>query len=139
MLLHINLFPSFPIPNFPSSFPAAIAVALTSAEPQRQQRTRVGRQQGADRGYGAPDAAAPPPPVQATYGNSPPQQDSSSLSQAQDHDHSGLDWLLNSVPGQPGTDYPIYGQEALGNFAFECNGQIEGGWLVGCWVKRGTG
>jgi len=39
----------------------------------------------------------------------------------------GLDWLLESVPGTPGTDYPIYSQDQLGGFPFECNGQVEGG------------
>ena len=25
-------------------------------------------------------------------------------------DHSGLDWLLEAVPGVPGEDYPIYAE-----------------------------
>jgi hypothetical protein len=47
-----------------------------------------------------------------------------------DHDHQGLDWLLESVPGTPGTDYPIYSQDALGGFTFDCNGQVEGGYYA---------
>lgn len=94
---------------FHISFPA---LALTLASGQRRQQPA--------RGYGAPQAAPAPAP-QPTY-----QTDSSQLSQAR-HDHQGLDWLLESVPGQPGTDYPIYSQEQLGGFQFDCGNLIEGG------------
>ncbi|QQP36485.1 Putative LOC100114681, partial [Caligus rogercresseyi] len=38
------------------------------------------------------------------------------------HDHQGLDWLLNSVPGTPGTDYPILAEVPETGFA--CDGQV---------------
>ena len=80
-------------------------------------------QRRASNSYGAPQAA----PAQASYGQPAPQGGGQSLSQGQSHDHQGLDWLLESVPGQPGTDYPIYGQDQLEQFQFDCGSQIEGG------------
>lgn len=80
---------------------------------RRQQGRRQGRQE-ADTGYGAP---------QAEYGQ--PQADASSLSESHSGDHQGLDWLLESVPGTPGEDYPILA--AVPETAFTCDGQVEGG------------
>ena len=86
--------------------------------------TLAAAQRRASNSYGAPQAA----PAQATYGNPAPQGSGSSLSQSQSsHDHQGLDWLLESVPGQPGTDYPIYSD--ANQFDFDCSGQVEGGKL----------
>ena len=96
-----------------------------------QQRRRNGRQQQPALAYGAPQQAAAAAP-QASYGQPEVAQDSASQGQ---HDHQGLDWLLESVPGTPGTDYPIYGQEALSSFQFDCNSQVEGGeYLLTCVV-----
>ncbi|TRY70395.1 hypothetical protein TCAL_16451 [Tigriopus californicus] len=101
---------------------AVLALALTVVSGQR------GR---ASNGYGAPPAAAPQPQYnqqplaqepQAQYGQ---QAQASSLSESQHGgDHQGLDWLLESVPGQPGTDYPIYADAS--QFDFDCNGQTQG-------------
>jgi hypothetical protein len=38
---------------------------------------------------------------------------------------AGLDWLLESVPGQPGTDYPILAE--VPETAFACDGLVDGG------------
>ena len=40
-------------------------------------------------------------------------------------EHEGLDWLIESVPGVPGEDYPIYAE--VPNTGFTCDGQVEGG------------
>ena len=53
-----------------------------------------------------------------------PQAAAATLSEAQE-DHQGTDWLLKSVPGTPGTDYPILAE--VPETKFECNGQVEGG------------
>ncbi len=82
---------------------------------------QFGRQ--ADRGYGAPPVTSAPQPQ---YSRIDTTQDQLSNGQ-HSGDHQGLDWLLESVPGQPGTDYPIYSQEDIGQFTFDCNGQVEGG------------
>jgi hypothetical protein len=76
------------------------------------QQGRQGRQ-GAAANYGAPE--------QPQYGL---QADASSLSEAQE-DHQGTDWLLKSVPGTPGADYPILAE--VPETKFDCNGQVEGG------------
>merc|ERR1712110_360179 len=83
---------------------------------------RGGQRQGSqeediDAGYGAP---------QAEYGV---QADASSLSESHEGDHQGLDWLLNSVPGTPGEDYPILAE--VPETAFSCDGQVEGGKIRG--------
>ena len=80
---------------------------------QQGQQGRQGRQEP-DAGYGAP---------QAEYGQ--PQADASSLSESQHGDHEGLDWLLESVPGTPGEDYPILAE--VPETGFTCDGQVEGG------------
>ena len=38
---------------------------------------------------------------------------------------STLDWLLESVPGTPGEDYPILAE--VPETGFTCDGQVEGG------------
>ena len=109
---------SFSIPNpdsfhfFLPSFSHLSALAVVAVSGQ-QNRPRQGRQQGAPAAYGAPE--------QPQYGL---QADASSLSEAQE-DHQGTDWLLKSVPGTPGTDYPILAE--VPETKFECNGQVEGG------------
>jgi len=40
-------------------------------------------------------------------------------------EHEGLDWLIESVPGVPGEDYPIYAE--VPDTGFTCDGQVEGG------------
>merc|ERR1739848_694349 len=102
----------------------AIAVVAGSVSGQRRGNgrrggaRRQGRQdEGADAGYGAP---------QATYGE--PVADESSLSESQHGDHEGLDWLLESVPGTPGEDYPILAE--VPETAFSCEGQVEGGYYA---------
>jgi len=83
---------------------------------QQGQQGRQGRQEP-DAGYGAP---------QAEYGQ--PQADASSLSESQHGDHEGLDWLLESVPGTPGEDYPILAE--VPETGFTCDGQVEGGYYA---------
>lgn len=87
---------------------------MVAVQGQRGQRRRGGRQE-AQADYGAPP--------QAQYGQ--PQADASSLSESHSGDHEGLDWLLNSVPGTPGEDYPILAE--VPETAFSCDGQVEGG------------
>ena len=36
-----------------------------------------------------------------------------------------LQWLRDSIPGEPGTDYPIY--NAVESTAFSCEGRVFGG------------
>ena len=40
-------------------------------------------------------------------------------------DQQGFDWLLKSVPGTPGTDYPIFAE--VPETKFDCNGLVDGG------------
>ena len=79
---------------------------------------RRGRTGGAGGDYGAP-----PPAGQAQYGGNGGGQ--SSPAAGGGDDHQGLDWLLKSVPGQPGTDYPIFAE--VPETGFGCEGQVEGG------------
>ena len=97
------------LPNF--TFAAALVVSVSG-----QQRFRQGRT-GAGNGYGAP-------PAQAQY-DAAPATDSQSAAEPHGGDHQGLDWLLKSVPGQPGTDYPIFAEAP--ETSFICDGQVEGG------------
>lgn len=83
----------------------------------RQGRTGGG---GAGNGYGAP-------PSQAQYEGAPATQTQSQAQPQGGDDHQGLDWLLKSVPGQPGTDYPIFAEAP--ETSFLCDGQVEGGKL----------
>lgn len=39
-----------------------------------------------------------------------------------------LQWLRNSIPGEPGTDYPIY--SSVGDTSFSCDGLIFGGYYA---------
>jgi hypothetical protein len=39
--------------------------------------------------------------------------------------HEGLDWLVDSVPGVPGEDYPVY--SAVPDTGFSCEGRVQGG------------
>ena len=98
------------------SFPSDTAFAVVAVHGQRRFRNQQGRQgrQEPDAGYGAP---------QAEYGQ--PQADASSLSESHSGDHEGLDWLLESVPGTPGEDYPILAE--VPETGFTCDGQVEGG------------
>ena len=94
---------------------AVLVVSVSGQQRFRQGRTGGG---GAGNGYGAP-------PSQPQYDSAPATQVDS---QAQPHggdDHEGLDWLLKSVPGQPGTDYPIFAEAP--ETSFVCDGQVEGG------------
>ena len=104
---HLQTHP-FPFLLFPIC--SALAVVAVSGQ---QNRPRQGRQQGAPDNYGAPP--------QPQYGL---QAQASSQSEAQE-DHQGTDWLLKSVPGTPGTDYPILAE--VPETKFDCNGQVEGG------------
>ena len=38
-------------------------------------------------------------------------------------DHQGLDWLRDSVPGEPGVDYPLYGLP-VPESSFSCDGRV---------------
>ena len=40
-----------------------------------------------------------------------------------DGDHQGLDWLRDSVPGEPGVDYPIYSLP-VPDSSFSCDGRV---------------
>ena len=44
-----------------------------------------------------------------------------------DHDGSSdpLDWLRDSIPGEPGVDYPVFSE--VTETEFSCNGRIFGG------------
>jgi len=94
---------------------AACAVAVFGQRQFRQGRT------GAGNGYGAP-------PSQAEYQGSPSSSSQSQAAPSGGDDHQGLDWLLKSVPGQPGTDYPIFAEAP--ETSFLCDGQVEGGYYA---------
>merc|ERR1719361_920458 len=102
----------------------ALAVVAGSVSGQRRGGRRQGRRQGRTGG----DAAAP----QASYGASEPQPEyaaaDDSLAEGHSGDHQGLDWLLESVPGTPGEDYPILAE--VPETAFGCEGQVEGGYYA---------
>ena len=93
---------------------AACAVAVFGQRQFRQGRT------GAGNGYGAPPSGG-----QATYEGAPSSSSQSQSAPSGGDDHQGLDWLLKSVPGQPGTDYPIFAEAP--ETSFLCDGQVEGG------------
>ncbi len=55
---------------------------------------------------------------------------SSAIASAQcNHDGSDdpLDWLRESVPGEPGVDYPVFAQ--VEETGFDCAGRVHGGQL----------
>merc|ERR1711936_948996 len=87
-----------------------LALAIVAVQGQRQGR-RNGRRGGQRQGRQEEDGV---------------QADASSLSESHEGDHQGLDWLLNSVPGTPGEDYPILAE--VPETAFSCDGQVEGGY-----------
>merc|ERR1712018_1024960 len=47
-----------------------------------------------------------------------------------DHDGSSdpLDWLRDSIPGEPGADYPVFSE--VTETSFSCNGRIFGGYYA---------
>merc|ERR1711962_201840 len=50
------------------------------------------------------------------------------VSAAEDEGDNPLDWLRSSIPGEPGTDYPIMGSTQ--ETSFSCNGLIFGGYYA---------
>jgi len=95
-------------------FFAVLALSAVAVSGQRR-----GRQQSAAAGgYGAP-------PPQPQYGL---EAQASEPAESHGGDHQGLDWLLKSVPGQPGTDYPIFAE--VPETSFVCDGQVEGGYYA---------
>jgi len=100
--------------------PFCSALALATAVLAVVVAQRRGRTGGAGGDYGAP----PPANGQAQYGGNGGGQSSP----AGGDDHQGLDWLLKSVPGQPGTDYPIFAE--VPETGFGCEGQVEGGYYA---------
>ena len=50
-------------------------------------------------------------------------------------DHSGLDWLIEAVPGVPGEDYPIYAEVRAGQFGMNSCGVLYPGTGTN-WSKR---
>ena len=38
-------------------------------------------------------------------------------------DHQGLQWLIDTIPGDPGVDYPIYSLPAP-DTSFSCDGRV---------------
>jgi len=97
----------------------AIAVVAGSVSGQRRQ----GGRRGGARRQGRQEA-------QADYGAPLEEYAAASEQQAEAHegDHQGLDWLLESVPGTPGDDYPILAE--VPETAFSCDGQVEGGYYA---------
>ncbi|XP_037791301.1 LOW QUALITY PROTEIN: titin-like [Penaeus monodon] len=78
----------------------------------------------------APSLGEPLRAVEATLQEQVVLPDSSNLVDDEDHhhhahhDHVGLDWLRDSVPGEPGVDYPIFGQ--VPKTSFRCRGRQQG-------------
>ncbi|XP_063590054.1 titin-like [Penaeus indicus] len=78
----------------------------------------------------APSLGEPLRAVEATLQEQVVLPDSSNLVNDEDHhhhahhDHVGLDWLRDSVPGEPGVDYPIFGQ--VPKTSFRCRGRQPG-------------
>ena len=97
-----------------------MAVGTVSGQ-RRGNRRGNGRQQGQQGRQGRQEEA------QAGYGEPLEEYAAASEQQAEAHegDHQGLDWLLESVPGTPGDDYPILA--VVPKTAFSCDGQVEGG------------
>jgi|ERR1711936_844833 len=101
----------------------AIAVVAGTVSGQRRGGRRNGRRQGRTGGDNLPAYSEEAP---ATYGE--PQVADESLAEGHGGDHQGLDWLLESVPGTPGEDYPILAE--VPETAFGCEGQVEGGYYA---------
>lgn len=47
-----------------------------------------------------------------------------------------LQWLRDSIPGEPGVDYPIFSE--VGETNFDCEGKVFGGKQENC-VQTGVG
>merc|ERR1711936_773858 len=101
----------------------AIAVVAGTVSGQRRGGRRNGRRQGRTGGDNLPAYSEEAP---ATYGE--PQVADESLAEGHGGDHQGLDWLLESVPGTPGEDYPILAE--VPETGFTCDGQVEGGYYA---------
>ncbi|CAG0881698.1 unnamed protein product [Darwinula stevensoni] len=80
-----------------------------------------------------------PQPVQPAFQPQPvqprprPQPQPQQPQQSHDHDHdhhAGLDWLRDSVPGEPGVDYPIFSYQNKPETGFSCNGRVTGGYYA---------
>jgi len=107
----------------------AIAVVAGSVSGQRRgNRRQQGGRQGGRQGRtgGDDDQAQYSEEPQAGYGE--PDVAADTLSESHSGDHQGLDWLLESVPGTPGDDYPILA--VVPETAFACDGQVEGGYYA---------
>lgn len=128
----------------------ALLASESNAQRRRLQQNRNGRLRGGrqlDTGYGAPAESRQEPEtlygapseevldVRAeeelptyeeepldTYNNDLDAEASALDSKSAD---SGLDMLMNSIPGIPGEDYPIYAEAP--ETEFSCEGQVNGG------------
>lgn len=105
----------------------ALAVVIGTVSGQRRGNRRQGGRQGRRQGRtGGDDLAQYSEEPQAGYGE--PDVAADTLSESHSGDHQGLDWLLESVPGTPGEDYPILAE--VPETAFSCDGQVEGGYYA---------
>ena len=128
----------------------ALLFASESNAQRRRQQNRNGRLRGGrqlDTGYGAPESREEPETLYGapseevldvraeeelpsyaeeapldTYNNDLDAEASALDSKSAD---SGLDMLMNSIPGIPGEDYPIYSEAP--ETEFSCEGQVNGG------------
>ena len=127
---------------------AVVAVLFASeSSAQRRRAGRIGRLRGGrqlDTGYGAPEEETP----ETLYGapseevvdvraeELPSYAEEEPLETYNDLDadasalegksaDSGLDMLMNAIPGIPGEDYPIYAEAP--ETEFSCEGQVNGG------------
>merc|ERR1712021_319894 len=103
----------------------ALVAGTVSGQQRRGNRRGNGRRQGQRQGR-QEDLATYAEEPQAGYGE--PDVAADTLSESHEGDHQGLDWLLESVPGTPGDDYPILAE--VPETAFSCDGQVEGGYYA---------
>jgi len=103
----------------------ALVAGTVSGQQRRGNRRGNGRRQGQRQGR-QEDLATYAEEPQAGYGE--PDVAADTLSESHEGDHQGLDWLLESVPGTPGDDYPILAE--VPETAFGCEGQVEGGYYA---------
>jgi len=131
----------------------ALLFASESNAQRRRQQNRNGRLRGGrqlDTGYGAPESREEPETLYGapseevldvraeeelpsyaeeapldTYNNDLDAEASALDSKSAD---SGLDMLMNSIPGIPGEDYPIYSEAP--ETEFSCEGQVNGGYYA---------